>query len=728
MPLRAAGASRYISGLLHGLASVDSRNEYFIFLKATHNGMLESLPMNIRLVTLPNLARPARMIYQHLLAGVHAQRLQLEVWHGMHYSLPHLARRMALIATFHDMSYFEFPGYFSKSRLFYFRRVMADAVHRANMIVCVSHATREALYRYFPVNGRAITVHSGVEPVFFNRLSVEKIDRTCSALQVPRPYILFLSTIESHKNLPLALQALALIRRHNLHMVIAGQPGSGWPEASALIRKLDLTESVHCLGYVAEEKLPALYQGARVLVVPSIVEGFGFPALEAMAGGIPVLAAQPSNSPHSAQAEVVSHPAMLCDHDPERWAAQMEKLIYNEPLRRELSAYAIERAAQFSWETTARRMVDIYESAVSDRTHRPSNGANKTNGTADPIETKIGKAQHLGKGGYLPDMIVSAVLRTLIYADMFDYPLQQREIHRGLLECVATPDEVSAALAMLCRHQLIAHTGEWWHLPGRDMIVGERQRRGEYTRNLWRQNAGLLKAVCRFPFVKAVAISGAGAFENCKTNDDIDLFVIADHSRLWLAYAGLVLMLKMLGKRKLICLNYLIGHRELAVAPGRDRDFFVAHQIGFLRPLRGQNVFDEFFQANDWIQSHLPEITSSSSSTIAGAPAVPAHPWLGQRLIEGILHLRVFDRLEQIIFRAYRRRIMRLAGHHGSDAIEATPGRIKLFTHNHRFRLRQTLEKRFDRLWEKYLKTTDKNSTRLQNPETMTFQTQEGLT
>ncbi len=708
LPLLAAGASRYITGLLHGLANVSNSHEYFIFVKSAHAGLLQSLPANMHPVSLPNFSRPMRVIYQHLLAGLHAQRFQLDVWHGTHYSLPHFARKMALVSTFHDLSFFEFPGYFSKSRLFYFQSVMADAAQRAEMIVCVSNATREALYRHFPVNGRATTVHSGVEQTFFKRLSAEEIDRARGDLKIQQPYILFLSTIERHKNLPLALEALAILRqRHDLHMVIAGQPGHGWDEASNAIHKLGLTEAVHTLGYVSEEKLPALYQGARLLVLPSIVEGFGFPLLEAMAGGVPVFAAQSGDAAHSATAEVVNHPAMLGNHDAAHWAGKIEKIIYDEPLRRELSAYAVERAAQFSWQTTAERMVEIYESAASRTKHFfPRNGSN---GIAFAGGKKNGKAHQVNEE-IIPLTVISAVMRTMIYADMFDYPLREDEILYGLLECSATMKEVNAALGHLQGKHLIDHSGEWWHLIGRKKIVAERQRRGEYTRKLWRDNARLIKLICRFPFVKGVALSGAGSFENCQSEDDVDLFIIADQNRLWFSYASMVFLLKILGKRKLICLNYLIGHRSLAIPAGRDRDFFVAHQIAYLKPLRGRQVFEEFLHDNKWVQEYLPQLSSSVQSAPMSAPVAKEKHWPGQAMIEKIFSHGWLDFLEKAVFHFYSRRIMRLAGHQGHDSIEASPGKIKLFTNNHRNRLRAALAQRFEKMWNEYVETKERTN------------------
>lgn len=708
LPPVAAGTSRYITGLIRGLASVDTRNEYFIFLKAHDRNFLTPLPTNIRPVLLPNFSRPLRLIYQHFIAATHAHRLRLDVWHGTHYGLPHFTRRLRLISTFHDLSFVEFPTYFSASKRVYFRRALADAARRAEAIVCVSHATREALHRHFPVNGRALTVHSGVEPIFFHRVAAEEIQRVGQRWNIDRPYLLFLGTVENHKNLPLALRAFAILRqRHGekIHLVIAGQRGSGWPKAQAVIRELHLENAVRSLGYVAEAELPALYQGARLLVLPSIVEGFGFPVLEAMAGGVLVLAARTKSG--GAPAELVNHPQMLCEHDAEQWTAKMEKLAYDEPLRRELAAYAVDRARQFSWTTTAQRMVELYESIGQTTPQQmmiPLTSVGMP--TAHYIERKNGKARHGGLAS-ASSLVIAAVLRTLIYADLFDYPLLLQEAHLGLLGCAARLEEVNAALGLLQRRRLISRTGDSWHLHERHAIVAERRRRREHTRKLWQQNARVLRFVSRFPFIKNAALSGASSFENCQATDDIDLFIIADGRRLWLTYAALVIILKVLGKRRLICLNYLIGHENLTIPPGRDRDFFVAHQIAFLRPLRGREVFQKFFRANRWIHQYLPQTASQCPAPPAGLPIADENSSFAQRAIEGFFGLRFFDILERTIYRLYSRRITRLAGHLGPEAVEVSPTRIKLFTNNYRHRLSEILERRFAEAWKNYTQKID---------------------
>jgi alpha-1,3-rhamnosyl/mannosyltransferase len=708
LPSFAAGVSRYVTGLVQGLATIDGRHEYFIFSKAKDCRSFVALPENFHVVSLPNFRRPGRLLYQHAVAGIHARRLKMDVWHGTHYGVPKFSVRLPLVSTFHDLSFIEFSKLFPAGKRAYFHYALMDATQRAAAIVCVSEATRAALQRHFPVNGRAVTIHSGVAPIFFKRLTSEELERVRGLRNVPSPYVLFVGTTERHKNLPLALRALARLRQRSgvaMQMVVAGLPGSGWREARTLIHSLGLSGHVQNLGYVAERDLPALYQGARLLILPSLVEGFGFPLLEAMAGGVPVLAALSANDHGGAPAELVSHPRMLCEQDVEQWALKMEALLFDEPLRCELSDFAARRATHFSWQTTAQRMIEVYESVAARRALSATPGGNGVLPmavAASPVK-KNGVAHHHPQQEASP-AVMQAVLRTLIYADLFDYPLLKEEVHLGLLECEAPAEEVAAALENLRRLDLIERTGEptvsaWWHLTGHRGVVALRDRRRQLTRDLWRRHAWLLRLICRFPFVKGVAISGAGAFENCTTNDDIDLFIIAETRRLWTTYAALVALLKLFGKRRMICLNYLIGHHHLLISPERDRDFFVAHQIAFLRPLKGRGIFQKFFSDNEWIHQYLPQTAVQRPAPLLGLPSAgDKSPWIS-RAVESFLGLRLFNMTENVIYRWYSRHILRLANQLDASDVKVNSWEIKLFTNNHRPGLLQRLEARYQEMW-----------------------------
>ena len=169
-------------------------------------------------------------------------------------------------------------------------------------------------------------------------------------------YLLFMGTIEPRKNLSRLLQAAELAGKRAGPLVIAGAHGWGSDEVAARIQSLRRAGRVTYLGYVPDSARPALINGARGFVYPSLYEGFGLPVLEAMACGVPVLASNVSSLP-----EVVGSAGLLLDPgDVDAIAQGMIRLWEDEALRRDLSARGLEQARGFSWERTASQTLKAY--------------------------------------------------------------------------------------------------------------------------------------------------------------------------------------------------------------------------------------------------------------------------------------------------------------------------------------------------------------------------------
>lgn len=702
LPLTFAGAGRYMCGLIRALAQIDQQNEYFIFLKAQTQKLLGefSAPENVNFVPLPDLPRPLRLLWQHFGAGAYGRHCRLDIWHGLHYSLPAFTGGMQTVSTFHDLAFFLYPKLYSLTKRVYFQKVIARALAQADAIISVSNATAGDVRRLF--HGKADTskvhvVHSGVDEKFFSRVSPAAAQRIRQRYALNAPYIFFLGTFEKRKNLPLLVRAFSrlLAKGHrDLQLVLAGLPSHGLREVEKTVAAENIGNAVRCLGYVPDNDILPLYHGAQLFVLPSVHEGFGFPLLEAMACGVPVLAAD-----NSAMRELVAGAGMLCTGDAEAWAQKMEYLLYDAALRQRLSALGRRRAGEFSWQQTAHATLAVYESLQPVRYASfvfQSAGADKPkNGTHNGTPKFLSHTE--SDWAKLDD----AVLKTLAYADLFGYPLKVEEVHRGLFECAASLAEVQATLQGCKRRGLVQQKGRFFFLRGREKTVEARTQRREYTQQLWQQHARLLRWITRFPFVRSVALSGAMVFENCKHDDDIDLFILTARRRLWSVYLGLVLLLKLLGKRRRVCLNCLLDldHPEIGA-----RDFFIAHQIVFLRPLCGLEHFHNFQNANAWIDAHFPQGRFRNAHNIPAKFWMPfsgenatENFWLKQGL-ERMLSGRVFHALERLIFRWYARHIHRVTTHLGSDSVVVQPGQIKLFTNDHRHRIIEALQSRLHEL------------------------------
>lgn len=691
LPPSLAGAGRYVHGMIRGLAGLDRNNEYFIFLKAHDSRHFEKLPPNMRRVELPDYSRPMRLAWQHLRAGQQAQRLRLDIWHGTHYTLPRRVSGVRFVATFHDLGVFLHPQFYPAGKRYYFQQTFFHAARIAHGILAVSEVTARDFHRLVSFGklpqqqGEVQAIASGVNEEFFTPVSLaEKKDARRKYAKDSR-YILFVGSAEKRKNLGMLIHAfhrLCQRSQNDYVLLLAGQSGNGSAEVAHAITACSLQNRVKCLGYVAEADLPALYQAADLVVLPSLYEGFGFPALEAMAGGAVTLAAN-----NSAMREMVGHAAMLCENEPEAWAGKMEELLGNQPLRSELISYGRRRAQQFSWRSTAQKLLALYERLHAAKTisvfDLSASGAAKSSRNGATSSKAIPSS---------PTDVAEAVLRTIAYADLFDYPLRFTEIHDGLLEARASGVAVSAALQRLQQRGIVAESEGYFFLSDRRRLPEIRRQRSSISRRIIEQNRRIIAAIKNFPFVRGLALSGALAFENGKEGDDLDFCLIVDSRRLWTTYLGLVLLTKLLGMRRLVCLNCLIGTEELVWS---ERDFFVAHQIAFLLPLSGADYFRQFWAENSWTRDHVPQI--SLERRLAQGRLFAGDDCDNQsrrKIIETVLALKPFNLLEKVIFYFYRRRIQRLTQHLQTDSVTANAGQIKLFTNNHRGRLKAKLEAR----------------------------------
>jgi glycosyltransferase involved in cell wall biosynthesis len=193
----------------------------------------------------------------------------------------------------------------------------------------------------------------------YRQLDPDAVAPALGRYGVEPPYILYVGSLEKRKNLPRLLQAYARLRQDlpGWKLVIVG--ARKWKSAPIFdtLSRLGLEPYVHFTGFVEEDDLPALYNGADLFCFPSLYEGFGLPVLEAMACGTPVVTSSTSSLP-----EVAGEAALLVDpYDVEAIAAAMRRVLSDPELAQDLRARGLARAAQFTWERTARETIAVYE-------------------------------------------------------------------------------------------------------------------------------------------------------------------------------------------------------------------------------------------------------------------------------------------------------------------------------------------------------------------------------
>lgn len=269
-----------------------------------------------------------------------------------------------MVMTLHDLTHVHYPETQPADRLAAIRRYSERGVERARRILVDSHFIAEEVRRHYGVpTERIVVAPLGHAPRFHPREPAALAPRLASLGLQPGRYLLCVGTLEPRKNLQLALRAherLPATLREQYPLVLAGMPGWRAEQLEKPLQRALAGGQVRLLGYQDDLGLAELFAGARLLLFPSLYEGFGLPVLEAMASGTPVIA-----SDRSALPEVVGQAGLLIDpQDEVACAAAIERLVNDDQVWTSLREAGLMRARDFSWQRCAQITAGVYREAV----------------------------------------------------------------------------------------------------------------------------------------------------------------------------------------------------------------------------------------------------------------------------------------------------------------------------------------------------------------------------
>jgi glycosyltransferase involved in cell wall biosynthesis len=278
-----------------------------------------------------------------------------DCYHFPNFILPPLRRGRAVV-TIHDLAFVHFPESIEARNLGYLRTRIRDTVRRSDAIIAVSRFTADDIISEFDVPAdRVHAIHSGLDPLFAPP-SPDAMAAARERLHLDRPYILVVGTLEPRKNIPFLVDVFDRLERFDGDLVLAGMPGWKVEPILARLAESPRRQRIRRVAHVEDTLLPALYGGAECLWQGSLYEGFGWPPLEAMACGTPVLSSTGGSLP-----EVLGEAAVLIDtFDSQRWAHETHRVLEDSALRTRLKADGREQAGRYRWETTARQTWDVY--------------------------------------------------------------------------------------------------------------------------------------------------------------------------------------------------------------------------------------------------------------------------------------------------------------------------------------------------------------------------------
>jgi glycosyltransferase involved in cell wall biosynthesis len=307
--------------------------------------------------------RPTRLVWEQAAGPRIAHKIRPDVWHGPHYTMP-LRSTVPTVVAMHDLTFFEHPEWHERSKVIYFRRMIGAAARRADVVITGSNHAAEGLRARFRLRGEIVVVHHGVDHARFAPRADDSADWAALAQHgVARPYIAFASTIEPRKDVPTLVRAFARVAatHPDLQLVLAGGDGWGVAEARAAIETSGVATRILRPGYVDDATLAALFRRAEIIAYPSLVEGFGMPALEALASGTPLV-----TTSGSALEEVVGDAALLVPPaDTDALARALSTVLDDPAVAPRLRAAGPARAAAFTWERSIDAHIEAYRRAIS---------------------------------------------------------------------------------------------------------------------------------------------------------------------------------------------------------------------------------------------------------------------------------------------------------------------------------------------------------------------------
>ncbi|HSC21448.1 MAG TPA: glycosyltransferase family 1 protein [Solirubrobacterales bacterium] len=355
------GIGTYVRNLVAALARVDRENRYVLLVRPADKEALPPLPETFRTVVESAGVYSARELFA---LSYRLFRLKLDLYHATHYVLP-VVVPSRVVVTIHDIIHLLYPEFLPSGLAFlYAQRMIHRSLARGDRIIAVSQNTKADLMEYFDVDGKKIqVVYNGVEERFRERLPEDEVDRRLAALGIARPYLLFVGNPKPHKNLDNVVQAYARARRlspFDAPLVCVGAKSGADAKIRQRAEYLGVADRVLLLGHVADEVLPAIYQGATLFLYPTLYEGFGLPVVEAMASGVAVVT---SNT--SALKEIAEGYARLVDPlDVPAMAESIAELMADDDRRAALAKLGTRRAEDFRWEETARKTLAIYRAVL----------------------------------------------------------------------------------------------------------------------------------------------------------------------------------------------------------------------------------------------------------------------------------------------------------------------------------------------------------------------------
>jgi len=369
---KVGGTESYIRSLLRGIEMIDRDNDYYLFISLSNAdsfGFINVANFHKVICSINSNHRWMRILYVNSLLPLHIKKLKLDIMFFPTYMRPIWKLNTYTVSNVHDLQYLYYPEYFSLLKRMLFNIFYSISLRKSDKVVAISEFVRKDIMKYFGssisnIREKIVVIHN---PIAFGKIQGK--DNSNTVLRKwnlkTKTFIYTVSSMFPHKNLTILLRAFALlkIKKPGLKLVISGIGGPSKSEFEKISLDLSIAKDVINTGFISDYERDIFYANCLCFAFPSIFEGFGMPAVEALWFGVPVVA---SDIP--VMREVTQNKAIYVSDfsDVEEWISAISRVIADyeriitKPGNKDLSD-------EYSIESVAKRYIDLFQSCADNR-------------------------------------------------------------------------------------------------------------------------------------------------------------------------------------------------------------------------------------------------------------------------------------------------------------------------------------------------------------------------
>lgn len=351
---REDGTQIYLYNLLKNIACVDHTNQYYLYYQNEPKKIIEAPNFIHAIKPWPAYWTQSRLPFLLFRDRPHVLFMPIQ-------TLPFvMPPQIKTVITIHDLAFLMYPQTFPAADRLKHKIFAWHAIRRADKIIAVSEATKKDILKFYHVVPEKVRViHHGYDKERFRPFQKQEdcdtINQVKHKYKIHKPYILYVGALQPRKNILGLVKAFELLKNDAYELVIAGGKAWLYRELFEYARKTSARDNIIFTGRFETEELPALLWGAEVFVLPSLYEGFGLPAIEAMACGTPVITSNVSSLPEIAgQSAILVNPTKS-----EEIARAIQQVLESNEIKQKMRYSGLQNIQRFSWEKCAKETLEV---------------------------------------------------------------------------------------------------------------------------------------------------------------------------------------------------------------------------------------------------------------------------------------------------------------------------------------------------------------------------------